>query len=106
MWGLQGIQEGNEVNDLDKFCAEQCGVEYFTKERGHFSIKKASDREIVREHMHISTVEDWHQGQHEWTAVSAYQGPDDRQWILEGKGKTIPDAEKACIKAIKEAMNE
>jgi hypothetical protein len=41
-----------------------------------------------------------------WTALSAYQDADDRQWILDGTDKTIAEAEIACITAIYEARDE
>ena len=105
LWGLQGIQEGNEVNDLDRWAAEQCGLvplsnapdfRWCNKTAIYWTLDDARCREIVREHFRFDTEI---YGHDMWQCYS-----DIFDDFVEGK--TIAEAEIACIKAIKEAMNE
>ena len=95
------------MNDLDKWAAEQCGVElnlvsskallWFgnTATGYQWTIQDPRCREIVREHFKIDTRE-YYQGGWQCAAEDIYPPI----------GQTIAEAEIACIKAIKEAMNE
>lgn len=85
---------------VDQWAAEQCGVSYKRYyewlqpgDYQTFDITKASDREIVREHFKLHTY--WYN--HLWWCEHIHQGDD-----LES-GKTIAEAEIACITAIWEA---
>ena len=105
------------MNNLDKWAAEQCGVG-FTKNHHkvivawftgdidnreyrnyEWTLNDARCREIVREHFLIDTNE---YGQH-WEASGAFTAG---SCISTGRGKTIAEAELACIRKIKEASDE
>ena len=101
------------MNDIDKFCAEQCGIEISAeplKVYGYeivnwsdlglprfWSIKDPRCREIVREHFDISTQRHYHRdGQLIWYS-------DKFSTSYDGYGITIEEAEIECITAIWEA---
>ena len=94
------------MEEIDKWAAEQCGVEIhsdftndgkiYTRHSGKYrewTIQDSRCREIVREHFRIEMyrVED------SWVA---FQYLTDEDASIEGKGKTIAEAEIACIKEI------
>lgn len=88
---------------VDQWAAEQCGVSYKRYyewlqpgDYQTFDITKASDREIVREHFGIYT-RPCKDDRSEWTCISLLID-DVQEW-----GKTIAEAEIACITAIWEA---
>ena len=98
------------MNDIDKFCAEQCGIEISAeplKVYGYeivnwsdlglprfWSIKDPRCREIVREHFGITTQI---MSGSEWVALA----PGVPTQVEHGK--TIAEAEIECITAIWEA---
>ena len=104
------------MDDLDKWAAEQCGMHILDgiwcnkKDDGilplgdNWTLDDARCREIVRERFKILTdyVEN------EWGSIPRDLSTfGDVTWRdFYGKGKTIPEAEIVCIKAIKEALSE
>ena len=101
--------------NIDQWCAEQCGVElrqircgdesiaYMWKHNGktghdEWTIQDPRCREIVREHFRIETL--YQHGMYPWI-TSAYDRDDECDELVgEGEGKTIAEAECACIQAI------
>lgn len=86
---------------LDEWSTEQCGVD-------SINLKNANDREIVREHFKITTMyrpAGWIAMQNKWTQkINIAADEDDSYVCLNGMGKTIAEAEIACISAIREAQ--
>jgi hypothetical protein len=93
------------MSDIDKWCAEQCGVDYpiFTLNRElsiRFTIQDPRCREIVREHFKIDIR---YTTKHEWHCTAIVGKATTDYHFYEGTGKTIAEAEIACITAIWEA---
>ena len=82
------------MNDLDKWAAEQCGFHLRLIDET-WTIINPVCREIVRETLRLQTMPSGLDG---WACLL-------RDEIV-GAGKTIPEAEIACIKAIKEVLED
>ena len=107
--------------NIDQWAAEQCGVRVGMTNDGRlvphesksmykiafWTINDARCREIVREHFKITTMyrpAGWVAMQNKWTKrINIAADQDDRYICLSGIGKTIAEAEIACIKAIYES---
>jgi hypothetical protein len=86
------------MNNLDKWCAEQCGVDPDNPQDDFYAdwdIQDPRCREIVREHFTITM--DFLKG--DWIAQGGYC----ITRTCMGKGKTIAEAECNCITQIYEA---
>ena len=114
------------MSEIDKWAAEQCGVEirgcvnpkscYKTKHYTHglpadmvWTIQDPRCREIVRERFCIQTepVTAWNGNCYEFAGWRSYYWEDpDVVPEIETKGKTIAEAEIACITAIYEASKD
>jgi hypothetical protein len=88
--------EGEEMKDINEWYAEKCGIKKHTAMYKDFSIKHCSDREIIREMLNICT-----------TAHRLEEGSNDIRWFTRDmeynhcvSGKTIAEAEIACLEAI------
>lgn len=104
------------MSEIDKWAAERCGVElaeitnddrrWYRRKGKYFewTIEDPRCREIVREHFRIETrdrVDSWLAVQLKWS-----KHPDYPETVVcpSGQGKTIAEAEIACITAIWEAQ--
>ena len=102
------------MNDIDKYFAEQCGVELRAGKYGvmfykgyPWSIKRADCREIVRERFKIIT--NYSEADKKYVSFPHSCTLDfskDLPRFCTGVGKTISDAEIACLQSIYEARDE
>ncbi|MDC0529234.1 hypothetical protein OAO19_03085 [Gammaproteobacteria bacterium] len=89
------------MNDLDKWSAEQCGIEYstfdgFFKHQGkEFTLSDPRCMQIFREKFEIWTNKDC---AHNWMCEIVHDG----ETIVRTLGQTISEAEMACAEAIYE----
>ncbi len=101
------------MNEIDKWLAGQCGVwidaGYWIHNsiefRGQWTIQDPRCREIVRERFKIETYPTHDESA--WTSTAPKEpNSGSNVYEYEAEGKTIPEAEIACITAIYEAMKD
>ena len=92
------------MDKIDKYFADKCGVKQHQNAYiGKWTIKDARCREVVREKFEIQTRHSWIEGKPCWICEATVQQPEDQWNEYWEHGKTIAEAEVACLKSIYEA---